>query len=962
MATERSVNVRVRLRGGDQFKKDMASVNASLSGMSGWLDVTKGLLASDAIRRGLNAIAGAFRDCFDASVEFETAMAGVQKTTGMTDAELDTMAVQLMDLSENIPIAATELAGLAESAGQLGIAKEDITEFVEVVAAMGVATNMSAEEAANEMARLANIFGTSSDDYERMGSVIVELGNNLATTESEILDMAMRMAGVGNLVGMSESDILATAAALSSLGIEAEAGASSITTLWTEIETMVALGSSELEDFAEVAGMTPQAFKTMWNSDAAGALLAIIQGLQEMGAEGESVMAVISGLGIKEKRMRTSVTSLAGDNDLLAESLEMGAQAWEDNTALAEEAGTFYATTASQIQMAENELENLKTAAGDSFSYLARDAVTALGDMASGIRQNMTEMDPLSKRLAENAAEYEEEAASIELADRQARALIDSLEEMGDFGSLDDVTQQKYLATLRLIGELVPSTKNIIDEETGAIEGGTEALYANTEAARENAEQTAALKEAQENWAEYERTMEQVAAEEALLTAARAEQSQAQAEYNAIMERYEELMAEAQARAAEMNAQYGTNYTADQFLREVGTPAENGEPEWVALQEEMNLAADEVSRTTHEVDTLSASIADNKEELEEYGYVVDEYNAQMEAMGESYEKAIEGSQALTEEQQDAINGMTLMEQQFDALLTERDAAIEEAEARVDSIISGFSAKEMPEAISADELLENLQTQLDYMEQYQENLAAVQEMGLDADIVTMLSDGSTQSAAILAGLAEDGGESIDALNAKFAEVGTAKDAMAVAMAEASIDFQNRANEITTAMDNMVADVNQYGLAYGNAASTIQGIINGMNSKIGMLSARVARIRSLTAQAASAGSGGGTPHAAGLTYVPYDGYLAQLHRGEMVLTALEARAYRAQQFTDYGMLAALEARGGVTNNDNRRVFDGRIDNSVRVGDIYVRNETDISRLERQLSGRSRSVARGYGAWGR
>ena len=69
MATERSVNVRVRLRGGDQFKKDMASVNASLSGMSGWLDVTKGLLASDAIRSGLNAIAGAFRDCFDASVE-----------------------------------------------------------------------------------------------------------------------------------------------------------------------------------------------------------------------------------------------------------------------------------------------------------------------------------------------------------------------------------------------------------------------------------------------------------------------------------------------------------------------------------------------------------------------------------------------------------------------------------------------------------------------------------------------------------------------------------------------------------------------------------------------------------------------------------------------------------------------------------------------------------------------------
>ena len=53
MATERSVNVRVRLRGGDQFKKDMASVNASLSGMSGWLDVTKGQYLNLTLQMGM---------------------------------------------------------------------------------------------------------------------------------------------------------------------------------------------------------------------------------------------------------------------------------------------------------------------------------------------------------------------------------------------------------------------------------------------------------------------------------------------------------------------------------------------------------------------------------------------------------------------------------------------------------------------------------------------------------------------------------------------------------------------------------------------------------------------------------------------------------------------------------------------------------------------------------------------
>lgn len=44
-------------------------------------------------------------------------------------------------------------------------------------------------------------------------------------------------------------------------------------------------------------------------------------------------------------------------------------------------------------------------------------------------------------------------------------------------------------------------------------------------------------------------------------------------------------------------------------------------------------------------------------------------------------------------------------------------------------------------------------------------------------------------------------------------------------------------------------------------------------------------------AAGASGVDGSHANGLRYVPYDGYLAQLHRGEQVLTAREAEAYRS-----------------------------------------------------------------------
>lgn len=961
MAAERSVSVRVRLKGANQFKKDMQDVNGSLSTMGGWLDTAKGILASDLIRSGLNAIANAMRACWDASVDFETAMAGVQKTTGMSDVQLEAMGNELMNLSERIPVTAEELANLAQTAGQLGIAQDDITEFIEVVAAMGVSTNMSAETAATEMARIANIFGTRSQDYERMGSTIVELGNNMATTESEIVDMAMNMAGVGNLVGMSEEDVFAYAAAMSSVGIEAEAGASALTMLMTRLEIMTATGSADLKEFAEVAGMTSTEFTQMWSSDPAAALSAMLTGMNQVGAAGGSVMSVVDDLGIKNVRQSRIIGNLASASGLLAEALGLSSTAWEENTALAEEAGTFYNTTASQIQMSENALQNLEAAAGDHFKPLVTSWATTGAELASSIRQSMTELRPMSEYIEENTEEYNTQMEAIAETDAQARSLIKSLEEMGDFSGLDAQGQAQYLAALQLIAELVPSTSGLIDLETGAIEGGTEALYANTDAARENAEQQAELNRARENWDAYELHEEQLGEKRALLTVETDKLTRAEAEYNAMVERQQELREEAQAMADEYNAQNGTYLTGDSFITQVGERQGNLS-EFEYLDKEIADKNQEIQLARTGVQGLTEDIAEQTEAMEEYAYVADEYSASMESMGESYQAAIDGAENFTDAERDTIDGLTLMQQQMDGLLAERAAALEIMETRVDSIIHGFNTIEMPEPVDVDEMIEGLQSQIDYMNQYQENLAAVQEMGLDADIVAMLSDGSTESAAILAGLVEDGGESIDELNAKFAEVNTGKEAMATAMAEAAIDFTNRANEITIAADNMVKEANQYDGAYASGQKTIQGLIDGINSRAATLSGRVHYVRSLMVSAAGSSEGDGTSHAAGLTYVPYDGYLAQLHRGEMVLTALEARAYRAQQFADYGALAALEARGGIVNNDYRRAYDGRIDNSVRVGDIYVRNETDISRLERQLTGRSRSVARGYGAMGR
>src|SRR5690606_32702500 len=64
-----------------------------------------------------------------ASIDFESAFAGVIKTVDATDEELAEIRQGIRDMAKEIPMAATEIAGIAEAAGQLGIETKNILNF-----------------------------------------------------------------------------------------------------------------------------------------------------------------------------------------------------------------------------------------------------------------------------------------------------------------------------------------------------------------------------------------------------------------------------------------------------------------------------------------------------------------------------------------------------------------------------------------------------------------------------------------------------------------------------------------------------------------------------------------------------------------------------------------------------------------------------------------------------------------
>lgn len=335
----------------------------------------------------LNKIKDGFVSAASAAIEFESAVTGVYKTVDGTEEQLAEISSDIKEMSLVIPSSTTEIAGVAESAGQLGIATENITDFTEVMINLGESTNLSSEQAASSLAKFSNITNMSADNYENLGSAIVALGNNFATTEADIVEMSTRMASAGTLAGMSESDILGLSAAMSSVGIEAEAGGSAMSKLMTDIQVAVETGNSSLEDFASVAGVSCEQFSDMFEHRAVDALYSFIDGLNDVERNGETATVILENMGISEVRLSNAVKSLANNSSGLAGAVSLAGEAWEENTALANEANTRYGTLESRLTMTQNAANNLKIAIGDTLTP----TIGAFADMGTSALTWMTD-------------------------------------------------------------------------------------------------------------------------------------------------------------------------------------------------------------------------------------------------------------------------------------------------------------------------------------------------------------------------------------------------------------------------------------------------------------------------------------------------------------------------------------------------------------------------------------------
>lgn len=322
-------------------KKALADINGEINktnGLFGFLksEVGKmGVLAAGFL--GFQFVVDQITSIVTGNAKLSDSFADVRKTTGLSEEGIRRLNSELSKIDTRT--AKTDLLGLAEVAGKLGIAGErELLGFVKAADQIGVALGKDlgdVEQAVNSLGKITELFGVKQelgieDALIRTGSAINALGAAGTASEAYIVNFTRRLGPIAPAANISMQNVLGLATTMDELGQTAESSTTAIS------QFLIGIGQ-DVPKFAKIAGMSTKAFADLLQKDGNQAFIAVLKNIKSTGGGLQGLAKSMGLIGEDGAKAVSALGALSNKIGLLEERQKLANDEFTKGTSLTNE-------------------------------------------------------------------------------------------------------------------------------------------------------------------------------------------------------------------------------------------------------------------------------------------------------------------------------------------------------------------------------------------------------------------------------------------------------------------------------------------------------------------------------------------------------------------------------------------------------------------------------------------------
>lgn len=783
-----------------------------------------------------------------ASTQFDSAFAKTQTIMDTATMAVSDMRSEILSLSQDSAVAATDVSEAVYQAISGSVATEDAVTFVEQSNKLAVAGFTDLTSATDVLTTTLNSYKLEASAVGGISNVLIQTQNLGKTSVNELSASMGRAISTGSAYGVNLQNIATTYVELTRSGIATSEATTYLSGMLNELgdagskvgailqqETGRSFGQlmadgwslgDVLQVLSDSVDGNAEALMGLWSSQEAGkASNAIMtQGVADFNDVVAQMNEEMSGVtGTTEKAYQTMTNTSEFIDRKLTNSVNNLSIAFGDDLSPAVDgvkklltgvtdwatefvnqnpwvASAFAALTAGvgataialtlytlKTKLATSETLKLTAAMATNPIILAIAAVatltvgivtlaTSADDAAESVEDMTTASRNLEAVVAESEAAYTAARDEIEGNAVLARQYADRLQELENQQSMTAAEAEEYRATIEKLRVVLPDLNVEIDEQTGLLKDGADALQTQIDGWYE-------LAVAQALQEKYKEQIQAQAEAEAELAGNLAAKQRKEAEI-AVLEDKKKATLESYLALEKQRAEINEKILNAKMSGDMTFNYAQAE----GRVNQLNAALNNLYNTNIDIEgqqnDLRGDIETIDEAIEQNRRTIEECEGQVEEAKNAYDYYTDSVSNASQVNSEAALAAQNWAEASEALKAAYDEAYAAARSSIEGQIGLFQAFDPVVATSASSLIEALDSEIAYMDEYSRNMQIASERGIDAAILQQLNDGSEESAKILAGLAAATDAEIKEINDKWGQVDQGKDKFADSMAEYS----------------------------------------------------------------------------------------------------------------------------------------------------------------------------------